>query len=102
GAGTPGQNFGCASFGLAPPLPSRVWAELGGLRLEGLDHAALDASLVRLGRPLPVLDRLAVLRQLAEYWHGPIGPEDGLPEEEVSARLPLPLRWLYRLAGRRG
>src|SRR5262249_50248741 len=101
GSGIQGLNFGYADFRLSPPLPSRVWAALGGLRLEGLDHGAVDASLARLARPLPVLARLGVLRQLAEYWHGPIAPEGGPPEEVLGEGLPTPLRWWHRLAGRR-
>lgn len=94
-------GFGYADFPLSPPLPSRVWAEFGGLRLDGLDATALDADLARLSRPTTVQERLDVLRRLVEYWHGAIGPEDGLPDEELPSALPLPLRWWYRLAGRR-
>src|SRR5262249_48730679 len=101
GSGSPGKNFGVGYFGLLTPLPSRVWAALGGLRTGGLDHAGLDASLSRPGGPLPVSERLAILRQLVEYWHGPIGPESGLPEEDLTRPMPEPLRWWYRLAGRR-
>src|SRR5262249_39566678 len=46
--GSPGVNHGEASFDLSPPLPSRVWAALGGLRPEGGAEASLDASLARL------------------------------------------------------
>src|SRR4051812_31110391 len=40
---------------------------------DGLNHAALDAALTRLGGKTTVHQRLAILRQLAEYWHGPLG-----------------------------
>jgi hypothetical protein len=101
GSGSPGRNFGEAWFRLSPPLPSRVWAALGGLRLDGLDSTSLDSALARLNQPAAVEERLAVLRQLVDCWHGPIGPEDGLPDEALDRPLPLPLRWWYRLAGRR-
>jgi hypothetical protein len=94
-------GFGYADFPLSPPLASRVWAELGGLRLDELDSTALDADLARLGGATTVQDRLEVLRRLVEYWHGAIAPADGLADEELPAALPLPLRWWYRLAGRR-
>jgi hypothetical protein len=62
----------------------------------------LDVALATLGQPLTVDDRLAILRQLAEYWHGPISPLDGLPDTDMQGRtLPSPLRWWYKLAGRR-
>ena len=39
---------------------------------------------------------------MAEYWHGLIGPDDGIGKEELAAvDMPAPLRWWYRLAGRR-
>src|SRR5205823_4183686 len=72
GSGPSGRNFGEGYFALSPPLPSRVWCSLGGLHLDGLDHEALDASLARLNPPLPVRERLAILRRVAGYWHGPI------------------------------
>jgi hypothetical protein len=101
GSGSPGQHFGQGDFDLSPPLASQVWTTLGGLRLDDSGPAALDASLARLNGPMTVLDRLAVLKELAVYWHGAIGPEDGLSEEALTGPLPLPLRWWYQLAGRR-
>ena len=66
------------------------------------DHAILDASLRRLRRTLPTADRLAVLMDLVQYWHGPIKPEDGIGLRELSTlTLPEPLRWWYGWAGRR-
>jgi hypothetical protein len=80
----------------------RVWTALGSLRLGDLDPAALDVALACLSRPSSVHDRLALLGHLAEYWHGPLRPEDGLPAAELEGRLlPLPLRWWYERAGRR-
>ena len=52
--------------------------ELGGLKLGGLNHSAIDAALDRLRRPVNVDERLWVLEQLVAYWHGQIRPEDGL------------------------
>jgi hypothetical protein len=64
--------------------------------------AALDAALARLQQPIGVHDRLAVLQQLVEFWHGAIRPEDGMSDAEMtSLPMPFPLRWWYRWAGRR-
>jgi len=62
----------------------------------------LDLALDRLRHPATVHDRLGVLQQLVEYWHGPIRPEDGMSDAEIGGvTLPLPLRWWYRWAGKR-
>src|SRR5690242_20598899 len=62
----------------------------------------VDQALDRLRGPTTVDQRLDVLQQLVEYWHGPIRPDDGIPESELaSIRLPRPLHWWYRWAGRR-
>ena len=66
------------------------------------DVATLDQALDRLRQPTTVHDRLAILQQLVEFWHGPIRPEDGMSESEItSLPMPFPLRWWYRWAGRR-
>lgn len=97
-----GGNCGEAYLELSPALPSEVWGELGGPRPGDLDHDALDAALGRLRHPANVEERLWVLRRLVEYWHGPIRPEDGIPEAELEGlTIPYPLRWWYRRAGRR-
>jgi hypothetical protein len=57
--------------------------------------------LERLRSPATVHDRLGVLKQLVDFWHGPIQPEDGISEAELAALPPLPLPWWYRWAGRR-
>lgn len=96
------DNHGEAYFDLSPALPSEVWAEIGGLRPGDLDHAAVDAALARLNHPIGVEERLWVLRQVVNYWHGPIRPEDGFSERELEGlAMPYPLRWWYRWAGRR-
>jgi hypothetical protein len=84
-------------FPLIPVLPSKVWVELGGLRLGDLNHSAIDAALDRLRSPTTVEDRLQVLERLVTYWHGEIRPEDGLRDDELKG-LPMPpsLRWWYR------
>jgi hypothetical protein len=67
-----------------------------------LDTVALDRSLCGLGQAQSVHERLAILRQLAEYWHGPIGPGEGFTDDELKGKpAPFPLRWWYQLAGRR-
>jgi hypothetical protein len=67
-----------------------------------VDVAALDQALDRLRQPTTVHDRLAILQQLVEFWHGPILPQDGMSDAEMtSLPLPLPLRFWYRWAGRR-
>src|SRR6202034_116352 len=74
------EDRGLACYGLTPTLPSRVWVELGGLRLGDVDVATLDSALDRLRQPTTVQDRLDVLRQLVNFWHGPIRPEDGMTD----------------------
>jgi hypothetical protein len=97
-----GKPHGAARFRLSPALPSEVWMGLGGLHPGDLDHAAVDAALDRLRNPVNVEERLWVLQQLVDYWHGPIGPEDGIPEAELDGlAMPYPLRWWYGWAGRR-
>jgi hypothetical protein len=69
---------------------------------DGDAHAAADAALDRLRGPTTPADRLQVLRELVYYWHGPIGPDDGLPQEVLrELRIPEALRWWYGWAGRR-
>jgi hypothetical protein len=64
--------------------------------------AAIDRALDRLRQPTTVHDRLAILQELIEFWHGPIRPEDGMTDAEMTSQpLPLPLRWWYRFAGKR-
>jgi len=96
------QNHGMARFELRPALPSALWVRLGGLPLGNLDSTSLDRALDSLRSPTTVEDRLGVLRQLVDFWHGPIKPEDGMSEAELAGvPLPLPLRWWYRWAGKR-
>ena len=96
------DNCGEAYFSLSPPLPSEIWAEIGGYRPGDLDHKSIDAALDRLRHPINVEERLLVLQQLVAYWHGPIRPEDGFSETELEGlSMPYPLRWWYRWAGRR-
>lgn len=95
------ENPGRAWFDLKPALPSSVWVGLG-LQLGHLDFIAVERALDRLRRPTTVHDRLDVLQQLVEYWHGPISPDDGISDAEIGGvALPLPLRWWYRWAGKR-
>jgi hypothetical protein len=97
-----GEGAASASFRLQQTLPSRVWLELGGLRLGDTDHASVDLALDRLRQPTTVHDRLGVLRQLVNYWHGPIRPEDGMSDADLGGLpLPMPLRWWYSWAGKR-
>jgi hypothetical protein len=64
--------------------------------------AVLDQALQFVDRAPSVHSRLAILRQLAEYWHGPIGLDDGIAEKDLNVKsIPFPLHWWYRLAGRR-
>ncbi|SRR5579883_1603182 len=95
-------NHGEAYFSLSPALPSDVWGEIGGYQPGDLDHASIDSALERLRQPLDVEERLWVLRRLVAYWHGPIRPEDGFREDDLEKlKIPYPLRWWYRWAGRR-
>jgi hypothetical protein len=96
------ENRGIANFRLEPTLPSNVWVQLGALRLGALDVVTVDRALARLRHPTTVHDRLAILQQLIEFWHGPIRPEDGMSNTEMtSLPMPLPLRWWYGFAGKR-
>ena len=64
-----------ACFALRPAFPSALWVRFGGLPLGKLDFKPVDWALDSLRRPTTVEDRLGVLRQLVEFWHGPIGPK---------------------------
>jgi hypothetical protein len=95
-------EVGAAHFKLSPILPSRVLAELGGLRLGDTDVATVDQALDRLKQPSTLHDRVSVLQKLVHYWHGPIGLEDGISDLEMKLyKLPTVLRWWYRWAGKR-
>lgn len=95
-------NHGMAMFALRPALPSALWVRFGGLPLGELDFAPVDRALESLRRPTTVEDRLGVLKQLVEFWHGPIRPEDGMSAAELAGvPMPMPLRWWYRWAGKR-
>lgn len=76
-------------------------APLGMLVIvQGKDQ--LDQAFDRLRGPTTVHDRLGVLQELINFWHGPIQPEDGMSDEEIGGvALPLPLRWWFRWAGKR-
>ncbi len=63
-----------------------------------MDSSTIDAALDRLRSPTTVEERLSVLRELVEYWHGPMRPEDGWPIESCR-HLPKPLRWWWQWAG---
>ena len=96
------QDYMAAEFDLRPAIASKVWQSLGNFNPGNLDHSRIDASLQRLHENTTTKDRLEILRDVAEYWHGLLGPEDGVSEEEVAGRqMPYPLRRWYRLAGRR-
>jgi hypothetical protein len=46
--------------------------------------------------------RLQILKQLVEFWHGSILPEDGIPVAEIeNIQMPQILRWWYEWAGNR-
>jgi hypothetical protein len=87
------EHHGMARFALRRALPSALWVRFGGAPLGNLDS---------LRSPTTVEDRLGVLRQLVEFWHGPIKPEDGMSDAKLAGvPLPMPLRWWYRWAGKR-
>jgi hypothetical protein len=66
------------------------------------NFASLDTALDLLRRPTTVHDRLGILQHLVNFWHGPIRPEDGMSDADLTwVPLPLPLRWWYRWAGNR-
>lgn len=95
------HDFGSGDFDLSPTLPSQIWEKLGGPSPGDLDTLALDQSLQRLDQMKSFHERLAILRRLAEYWHGPIGPDEAFAEGELRGKpVPFPLRWWYQLAGR--
>jgi hypothetical protein len=71
-------------------------------RMGDIDCASVDLALDRLRQPTTVHDRLSILEQLVNYWHGPIRPEDGMTDAEIGGLpLPMPLHWWYRWAGKR-
>jgi hypothetical protein len=70
---------------------------------EDHDASALDQALGRLRQPTTVKDRLDVLKELVNFWHGPIKPEDGMGniDQAGGVPLPLPLRFWFGWAGKR-
>jgi hypothetical protein len=94
------KEYVAALFDLRPAIPSGIWQSLGGFDPGDLDHAHVDASLQRLHGETTTEDRLEILRVVAEYWHGPIGSENGIAEEELAAiDMPIPLRWCGIIGG---
>jgi hypothetical protein len=73
------------------------------LQLSNVDAAALDQALDRLREPMAVQNRLDVLKELVNFRHGPIRPEDGINNVDKvgGVPLPLPLRFWYGWAGKR-
>lgn len=62
----------------------------------------LDSALNCIGDNSDTQTRLNLLKMLAEHFHSPIKPSDGISDDELNQwNLPEPLRWWYRLAGRR-
>jgi hypothetical protein len=95
-------EYVAADYDLRPTLPSQIWMKLGGFDPGSLDHDRIDAVLRRLNEKTTTEHRLKILREVAEYWNGPVGPDDGISEEQLAGRaMPFPLHWWYRLAGRR-
>jgi hypothetical protein len=96
------EHHGMACFRLTPTVPSSVLVQLCGLQLGSVDFVAVDQALARLRGPTTVQDRLGVLQELVQFWHGPIGPGDGMDEDQLAGiPMPQPLRWWYRWAGKR-
>jgi hypothetical protein len=96
------EERGLVCYELTPALPSRIWLELGGFRPGDLDVATVVRALDRLRQPTTVQDRLEVLQQVVNFWHGPIRPEDGMTDAEMtSLPMPAPLRFWYHWAGKR-
>jgi hypothetical protein len=106
GQSAPAYSFGArgarqvASFVLNQVVPAAVLVRLGVLEPPP-SASAIDDGLRRLGAE-GVEGRLAVLRQLVEYWRGPLRSSDGFSAAEIGDRsLPQPLRWWLSVAGRR-
>jgi len=97
------RRYEVAYFDLKPALPSKIWIELGGLHLGEMDVVALDVALDRLKEVTTVRDRLEILRQVVNFWHGPIKPEDGISgvEQVGGVPLPRPLQFWCGWAGKR-
>jgi len=67
-----------------------------------LNDANLDLTLARLNGPTTAEERFEILQELVQYWHGPIGPQDGMKQDELGGlRLPLLLRRWYSWGGNR-
>lgn len=66
------------------------------------EHALIDQALDRLRGPTSVQDRLGILQELIQFWHGPIQPGDGIADGGLAGiAMPEPLRSWYRWAGKR-
>lgn len=96
------SSHGSADFEIFPALPSAIWAEMGGFDAGNADHARVDAALSRLRGETSAEDRMAILKEVVEYWHGPMTPADGFTDAELEGiRMPAVLRNWYRWAGKR-
>jgi len=95
------QTTRYASFRFTPVLPSALWRKLNGMSPTLPDHTKLDKTLLQLGPNSNSDDRFGALKQLVEYWYGPIMPEDAFIESDLwGLQMPRALRSWYLLAGR--
>lgn len=66
------------------------------------EFALIDQPLGRLPEPTTVRERLSILQELVQFWHGPIRPGDGIDDGELAGiAMPQVLHWWYRWAGKR-
>jgi hypothetical protein len=82
---------------------SKALSDLGARASRTVSElTSIDRALDKLRGPTTVQERLGVLQELVQFWHGPIGPGDGIADGEVvGIAMPQPLRWWYRWAGKR-
>jgi hypothetical protein len=91
-----------ARFELRPPFPVPSGSDWGASAGQSRFYPGRSGVGVA-ARTTTVDDRLGVLQQLVDFWHGPIKAEDGMSEaERAGGPLPRPLHhWRYRWAGKR-
>ncbi|MFO0975781.1 MAG: hypothetical protein U0996_05245 [Planctomycetaceae bacterium] len=99
--GSPGSYE--AAMNIAPPIPTNLLQELGGLYVHPDSDNAMDASVAALRIATTPLDRFRALQKFVEVWRGPLEECHGLSEADLTistVAVPTILAMLYRWAGR--
>ena len=91
-------------LGLPVETPSGTPTSISLLRcqVQSCQRSIVFVSLRKMRGPTNLAQRTDVLKRLVEYWHGPIGSNDGFTEDELTGlHIPTALRAWYLWAGKR-